>query len=86
MIIEEGTITRLQELIRLLSNNPATLKNLVWTLSNLVRGKPAPDFIKIRQTIPIFASMLFNGDYDIELEACQSLMSLSGKINTNLLK
>ena len=34
------------------------VRNAVWTLSNLCKGKPAPDFEKVKRVIPTFAKVI----------------------------
>lgn len=34
----------------------------MWTLANLCKGKPCPDFDKIKRAIPTFAKVLIEND------------------------
>lgn len=34
------------------------MRNAVWTLSNLCKGKPAPAFERVKRVIPTFAKVL----------------------------
>ena len=56
---------------------PALQKNIVWTISNLCRGKPSPDFTKIAPAIPILASIIKSPDPNIVADACWALSYIS---------
>eukprot|EP00179_Madagascaria_erythrocladioides_P001573 CAMPEP_0198318622 /NCGR_PEP_ID=MMETSP1450-20131203/7911_1 /TAXON_ID=753684 ORGANISM="Madagascaria erythrocladiodes, Strain CCMP3234" /NCGR_SAMPLE_ID=MMETSP1450 /ASSEMBLY_ACC=CAM_ASM_001115 /LENGTH=593 /DNA_ID=CAMNT_0044021941 /DNA_START=42 /DNA_END=1824 /DNA_ORIENTATION=- len=52
-------------------------RNATWTLSNLCRGKPAPEFSQLKDAIPVLVSLLDNSDEDILMDACWALSFLS---------
>ncbi|XP_054733600.1 importin subunit alpha-7 [Anastrepha obliqua] len=70
----------LQPLLHVLSttNRLTMIRNAVWTLSNLCRGKnPPADFSKIVNGLPILARLLNHTDPDILSDACWAISYLS---------
>ncbi|XP_067648474.1 importin subunit alpha-7 isoform X2 [Eurosta solidaginis] len=70
----------LQPLLHVLSttNRLTLVRNAVWTLSNLCRGKnPPADFSKIVNGLPILARLLNHTDIDILSDACWAISYLS---------
>lgn len=70
----------LEPLIHILdaSNTLSMLRNGVWALSNLCRGKnPTPDFRKVSICLPVLARLLFHTDADLLADACWALSYLS---------
>jgi len=50
------------------------MRNASWTLSNLCRGKPAPDYKLIRKSIPTLINVLVQNDKDdIITDVCWAL-------------
>jgi hypothetical protein len=54
-----------------------TIRNVTWTLSNLCRGKPAPDFEILRPALPLLARLLFSQDVETVTDACWALCYIS---------
>eukprot|EP00026_Physarum_polycephalum_P009279 Phypoly_transcript_09397.p1 GENE.Phypoly_transcript_09397~~Phypoly_transcript_09397.p1 ORF type:complete len:458 (+),score=83.23 Phypoly_transcript_09397:32-1405(+) len=52
-------------------------KNAVWTLSNLVRGKPQVPLTVVAPALPILASLLDLGNLDVLTDACWALSYIS---------
>lgn len=79
MIIDEGVPRQILELFKIpgITNSIHMRKNLIWTISNCVRGKPPPDFNKIAESIPLFAAFLNDPDEDIQIECSQALYAMS---------
>jgi hypothetical protein len=62
-----------------------TLKrNVIWAISNLCRGKPAPDFQKIKACIPFLNQALNYNDEDAATDACWALSYLSDGPNDQI--
>lgn len=60
------------------SETLSTLRNAVWALSNLCRGKnPPPDFAKVKICLPQLAKVLCNTDPDLLADACWAISYLS---------
>ena len=49
------------------------LRNAVWALSNLMRGKPQPSIGHITQAIPTLAKLLMIADEEVLMDACWAL-------------
>lgn len=63
-------------------DTPNTMrKNATWTLSNLCRGKPQPNFDVIKQSIPVLAELIKLDDKEILTDACWALSYLSDGTN-----
>lgn len=59
------------------STRVTTIRNVTWTLSNLCRGKPAPDFEVVRPALPLLARFLFSQDTETVTDACWALSYIS---------
>lgn len=60
--------------------NSSLLANVVWSLSNMCRGKPQPDFALIGQCVPILAHLLKNAsptNKEVLIDVCWALSYLS---------
>lgn len=53
------------------------LRNATWTLSNLCRGKPQPDFSQVGQFLPILQTLMNFEDKEVLTDACWALSYLS---------
>ncbi|XP_055351289.1 LOW QUALITY PROTEIN: importin subunit alpha-7-like [Paramacrobiotus metropolitanus] len=59
------------------SKNLTVVRNSVWALCNLCRGRtPRPDFAKVKQALPILARLLFHSDADVLTDACWAISYL----------
>lgn len=56
---------------------PSLRRNVVWAISNLCRGKPAPPFESIKQAIPVLVGLLEATDANVITDACWALSYIS---------
>uniref|UniRef100_A0A8C9TE32 Importin subunit alpha n=1 Tax=Scleropages formosus TaxID=113540 RepID=A0A8C9TE32_SCLFO len=77
----------LPSLLQLLAkqNRLTMMRNAVWALSNLCRGKnPPPDFAKVSPCLSVLSWLLFVNDTDILADACWALSYLSDGPNDKI--
>ena len=60
------------------------LRRATWTLSNLCRGKPQPDFAQVSPALPTLALLIFSKDEEILTEACWALSYLADGTNDKI--
>jgi importin subunit alpha-1 len=78
LVISAGAIQPIANLLQ--SSPPGTtfVRNASWTLSNLCRGRPAPDFNKVIPAIPTLVKILIENDVeDILTDICWALSYLT---------
>eukprot|EP00494_Astrolonche_serrata_P030392 UN30659 len=52
-------------------------RTIIWTISNLCRGKPQPAFSVVAPVIPIIASLMSSDDEEVLRDSCWALSYLS---------
>jgi hypothetical protein len=62
----------------------STLRNATWTLSNLCRGKPAPDLNILRPALPYLARLVMSNDAETVTDACWALSYISDGPNDRI--
>jgi importin subunit alpha-1 len=83
-VINEGILVQLLQLLSK-SVKMSMIRNAVWCLSNLCRGKtPPPEFSKVSAALPLLARLLFNPDNDVLADACWALSYLSDGPNEKI--
>ncbi|MEK9699682.1 MAG: hypothetical protein VW270_28150, partial [Candidatus Poseidoniales archaeon] len=53
------------------------VRTITWTISNLCRGKPIPDFALVQDALPLLASLIHSPDPETVANACWALSYLS---------
>merc|ERR1712137_734165 len=59
------------------ADKPSMVRNATWTLSNLCRGKPPPDFDWVSPALPTLANLIHTNDVEVVTDACWALSYLS---------
>lgn len=53
------------------------IRNATWTLSNLCRGKPQPNFESVKEFLPILSKLIMFDDTEILTDTCWALSYIS---------
>lgn len=53
--------------------HPSFMRNAVWTIANICRGKPPPSFGKVRGVIPVLGRAIETNDQEMQADACWAL-------------
>lgn len=78
MVINAGAIRPISDILDRAIPGSSFVRNASWTLSNLCRGRPAPDFFKVQRAIPSLAKVLIENDVeDILIDVCWAMSYLS---------
>lgn len=78
MVINEGAIAPIASILDRAMPSTSFVRNASWTLSNLCRGRPAPQFAKVSRAIPSLAKVLVENDSeDILVDVCWAISYLS---------
>ena len=76
LVLDSGALAPL--LRRLVPNAKLSfIRYATWALSNFCRGKPAPDFAKVRDALPTLAALIYAQDKDVLTDALWALSYLS---------
>lgn len=66
------------------ASNISLIRNATWTVSNLCRGKPQPDFARVSSALPVLARLINSNDRDIVADACWAISYLSDGDNVQI--
>eukprot|EP01133_Synstelium_polycarpum_P015512 gene15512-18423_t len=78
-VLAQGVIS---SLLTLLARNDLTIsmtRNLTFTLSNLCRGKPLPEFDRVCPALPALSKLILSSDEAILIDALCALSSMSAE-------
>jgi importin subunit alpha-1 len=59
--------------IEMPAQNPGTLRNAAWALSNLCRSKPVPKIGFVESALPVLAGLLHHHDAEVATSACWAI-------------
>lgn len=76
LCLQKGILPTLLNIIRS-SQQRKVVRNAVWCVSNLCRGKPRPDFAVVRECIPIVSQCALSDDEEAATDALWALSYLT---------
>lgn len=76
MVLDSGALEPICRIL-MTATETAFIRNATWALSNLCRGRPQPQWEKVRDALPALTRLLYNPEEDILIDACWALSYLS---------
>jgi len=83
-VIDENVLPPLLVILNHSQVKPTMLRNAVWLLSNLCRGKPQPQFEKVAPSLPVLARLICHHDNEVIIDALWALSYLSDGNDNNI--
>lgn len=78
LVIGAGAINPISNILDRAQPGSSFVRNASWTLSNLCRGRPAPNFNLVKRAVPSLAKVLIENDVeDILIDVCWAISYLS---------
>ncbi|KAI9905401.1 hypothetical protein PsorP6_013823 [Peronosclerospora sorghi] len=77
LVLNAGAMMPLLAVLRRYSRVVSILRTATWTLSNLCRGKPSPEFALVSPALTLFPHLIHSPDTEVLTDACWALSSLS---------
>ena len=66
------------------NSKQSMMRNATWTLSNFCRGKPQPDFAKVKPCLQTLSQLIHSPDEEVLTDACWALSYLSDGVNEKI--
>ncbi|CUI14425.1 importin alpha subunit, putative [Bodo saltans] len=83
-VLDLGGMGPLLNLITSPNNKITLLRNAVWALSNLCRGKPQPKLEHVSIALPVLASLLNHHDDEVVVDAAWAISYISDGANDRI--
>lgn len=78
MVINDNAVEPISRILDNSAPGTSLIRNASWALSNFCRGRPPPDFKKVRRAITSLAKVLVENDNDdILIDVCWAMSYLS---------
>ncbi len=78
LVINAGAINPIADILDRAKPGSSFVRNASWTLSNLCRGRPPPDYLKVKRAVKSLAKVLIENDVeDILIDVCWAISYLS---------
>jgi hypothetical protein len=77
MCLKAGMVGPLLQILTDPNTSKSMMRNATWSVSNLFRGKPPPDFTMVIQALPIVSQLIFNTDSEVATDATWALSYIS---------
>lgn len=76
-VLNSGAMVPLLAVLRRSIGKISVQRNATWTLSNLCRGRPQPEFSLVRPALELLQYLVLSPDEDVATDACWALSYLS---------
>ena len=75
LVLQNGAVERVLAMVEATAamGQMGPLRNAVWALSNLMRGKPQPAMSYVQQAVPTLAKLLMIQDDEVIMDTCWAL-------------
>lgn len=86
MVLQQGALPALLRISSTFTESTrlSLMRNTTWTISNLCRGKPIPDFKLVQDALPLLSRLLWSNDTETVTDACWALSYLSDGPNDRI--